>query len=482
MVIKKINYSLSDLLMLTQGYSKEEIIRIEQAYSFASHAHRNQKRKSGDPYIVHPTSVACILAEHHADADTIIAGLLHDVVEDCDIPLDLIEEKFGTTVRVLVDGVTKIKKEDAVNYKDENLKKIMDSFFTDARIFIIKLADRLHNMRTMEYMSKEKRIRKAVETREVYVHTSYLLGEYGIKNELEDYAFKYEKPEEYARLKRMYKNYCNKKQHALDTITIATTRKLAEMGVDHTIELNLKHLNGVYRRLPKYGKINKIDDLASMKITTNSIEECYKTREIIKKFYETIPDKSKDYIETPKTNRYMALHETAYDPTAGFVQFQFVTPQMNAINTRGITEYWDFKYNNNEEEAVEKQMQEVIEDMQFFKFLKRDKEEGLPTDVYVDEIRSDILSKMIYVVNGAHKTIEIPEKSVALDYVFRVDPKNAPYVEKMIVDGRIVPLDYKLDNKKEITYTIGDKIIDVRKAYNMCNTHYAKRKINELIG
>ena len=474
---------LEDLFALLGSYSNEEKSFIMRAYAFAAHSHKGQFRKSGEPYIIHPVAVGCILAEMHADADTVAAGLLHDVIEDCEVSREQLEESFNETVAMLVDGVTKIRRNEYSNpedIRDANLKKIIESITVDIRIFIIKLADRLHNMRTMEYMSSEKQRIKAQETIEIYVHIAYLLGEYKLKNELEDLAFKYANPEEYIKMKELYDNLMLEKRELFDEIEFSSSMALIQEGFNFTGPLlKVKHLYGIYRRLLRYGRIENIHDLIAMQILLDNPEELYEARSRINSMYERVPDKNKDYIVSPKTNRYRGLHSTIFTKDGTMIQFQFHTPYMDSINQYGITEYWNH-IRNNDDRPVANEMQEEVRQMQFYKFLDYIGKENLSFKEYSEEIRSDILSKMIYVQSAKKNVVEMPEKSTVLDYAFRIWPDRAPYLKKAFVNQERADFNQRLENKDRINLFFGDEVINPDQCESCCTTHFAKRKIRSL--
>ena len=473
---------LEDLIERLGSYSFEEKNFILRAYAFARHAHKGQFRKSGEPYIIHPVAVGCILAEMHADPDTIAAGLLHDVIEDCDVSKEMLESHFDPTVAMLVDGVTKIRKnevEDPEARKDANLKKIIESITVDIRIFIIKLADRLHNLRTMEYMSEDKQRNKAQETIEVYVHIAYLLGEYKIKNELEDLAFKYAKPSDYLEMQALYNNLMEEKRELLDEIMLSTSNALNLDKYEYELRLRVKHLYGIYRRLLRYGRIENIHDLIAIQILFEKTEMCYDVRRKINSMYDLVPDKSKDYIISPKTNRYRGLHTSIFAGDGTMIQFQLLTPYIDRINQYGITEYWNH-LRNKEEQNVISDMQSEVKQMQFYKFLEYIGKEDLSFREYSDEIRSDILSKMIYVQSGKKNVVEMPEKSTVLDYAFRIWPQRAPYLKKAFVNSERADFNQRLENKDRINLFYGDEQIDPYENVDNCTTHFAKRKLRSL--
>ena len=475
---------LEDLIERLQDYTYDEKTFILRAFAFARRAHKGQVRKSGEPYIIHPIAVGCILAEMHADPDTIAAGLLHDVIEDCNVTKDLLASTFNETVAMLVDGVTKIRKnevEDPEARNDANLKKIIESITVDIRIFLIKLADRLHNMRTMEYMSAEKQVAKAKETLAVYVHISYLLGEYGIKNELEDLAFKYAMPKEYLEMQDLYNKYMTEKRDTFDEVMMTSANTLNQDHYDYGLMLRVKHLYGIYRRLLKNDSIDKIHDLTAIRILIDDIGQCYQAKDRLKEIFESVPGHYKDYIVSPKTNRYMGLHNTIYAHDGTMLQLQFMTNNMYRINQYGITEYWKHINEKDKKHNIPEEMQSEVRKRQFYQFLEYIGKEDLSFKDYSDEIRSDILSKMIYVETPKKNVVELPENSTVLDYAFRVYPERAIHLWKALVNGDVVPYDTKLTNKDVVRLLYDDEsVLDTTNLEECCTTHFAKRKIRNL--
>ena len=473
---------LENLLEMLSGYSSADKEFVLRAYAFAKHAHKGQTRKSGEPYITHPVAVTCILCSTHADRDTLAAGLLHDVVEDCNVPLEVIEETFNKTVANRVNGVTKIGKEeleDPIARRDANLTKILKSINQDICIILIKAADRLHNLLTMEYMDKEKAKAKARETLEVYVPIMSLIGEYKIKNQLEDNAFKYFEPDEYKRIEEMREEYVDKKRNIIEEMILSTTYALHEEECEYDLSLRIKHLYGIRQRLLKYGSIDNIHDIFSIKVLIDDLDKCYSARDKISTLYDLMPGKSKDYIESPKTNRYSALHISEIGPDNTMVQFQFLRPDMDRVNQYGLTEYWK-NLKNEGNLSVSQEMQDEVKKRQFYRFLEHIGEENLSPSEYADEVRSDILTRMIYVQTPSKSVVELPYNSTVLDYAFRVNPEKAQYLWASFVNGERKELTQRLANKDEIKLLYNEEKSDLTGLDEFCNTHYAKRKIRSM--
>ena len=468
--------NLDELLARINDYTNEEKRLILRAYSFACYHHKGQTRKSGEEYIIHPTAVGCILAEMHADAETISAGLLHDTIEDCEgVTKELVAEEFNETISDLVDGVTKIRKEGSSKKEEENMHKIIDSITKDVRIFIIKLADRLHNMRTMEYQSPEKQIKKSKETLELYVPIAFLLGQYTIKSELEDLAFKYLYQNDYNEFLSMVNEYEKKQRDQIDQVLLEISMMLNELKVKNNILFRRKNLLGVYRKYNKYKNLGRIHDMFALKVLLPSDEVCYEVKNKVSDMYKTLINKDKDYIKFPKNNRYMGLHTSVYLPESGMLQLQFKTPEMYNINAYGITAYWDFK--DKKGKLVNEIMQDEVKSMPFYKTLVELSKEKLSYEEYNQIVRSDILTRMIYLTGIDGVNLELPEGSTPVDYAFYTNPASANYIDYALVNGRKSPINYPLESRDEIEIIYGENERNPEELTNSARCMQTKRKI-----
>ena len=470
-------------------YSLDDYKRVSTAFSFAEHVHSSGKpRKSGEPYITHPLAVAVELAKMSADVDTICAGLLHDTVEDIPgITDQLIEEQFGPTVAKLVNGVTKIRRndgEDKIANREANLKKIVESITIDIRILIIKLADRLHNMKTMGFMPPEKQAYKSQETLELYVPLANLLGEYRIKTELEDLAFKYIYPKEYTEMFEISKNLEKTRQHNKDIILVSSTKALLDMGVIPKLDASIKNLYGIYRRKIKYGDINSIHDLIAIKILLNDISDCFTLEQHLTNVFDKVPGKSKNYIVSPKTNGYMALHSSVYAPDGSMVQLQFMTPKMDNINQSGITASFQEMREANDS-LTSHDLQQRVENMQFYKTLEEFRNAGLSPQEYSKAVRQDVLTKMIYVEDKDRNVVELPYGSTPIDFVLIHQPEMIDKIWKILVNGRVVNPNFQLESKDIVKIVpIMDKdkqdTIPANQIIESATTYRSKMKLRKI--
>lgn len=347
--MEKITFEKFINLIKKYNDDEEDINQIKKAYDYAKDLHEGQFRQSGEPYIIHPLNVAYILAEMHADTDTICAGLLHDTLEDTNITKGEIIEEFNVNVASLVDGVTKISKMNFSSKQDQNLantRKIITGITEDVRIIIIKLADRLHNMRTLEYKSEFKQKENSMETMEIFVPLAYYIGAYRIKSELEDISLQYLYPEKYKKIEDIKSKIELDSSSCLQEMLQTIKEILNNKDIPNEIKVRTKNIYGIYKRMEEGHKLSDIHDLLSLKIMVDEVSNCYQTLGIIHSQYHPINDKFKDYIYNPKTNMYRSLHTTVFGPEDRLVQTQIRTFDMDKVASFGLTAYWDISKGN----------------------------------------------------------------------------------------------------------------------------------------
>ena len=338
--------TINDLLINLSEYNPDAISDVKKAYDYASYLHNGQVRQSGEPYISHPLNVAYILSEMHADSDTVCAGLLHDTLEDTNIKKEDIAHDFNQNVANLVDGVTKLAKMNFSSKQDQNYantRKIITGITDDVRIIIIKLADRLHNMRTLEFKSEFKQKENSLETMEIFAPLAYYIGAYRIKSELEDLSLKYLKPDVYKRIGEKKIKLEEASGDILKEMLYKIETLLNDRNIPNEIKVRTKNIYGIYKRLSEGHKLSDIHDLLALKIMVDEIENCYIGLYLVHSKYKPINDKFKDYICNPKTNMYRSLHTTVFGPEDRLVQTQIRTFDMDKIASFGLTAYWDIE-------------------------------------------------------------------------------------------------------------------------------------------
>lgn len=444
------NICYSDLLRNISDYIKpSDLDLISKAFSYASKLHEGQKRQSGEDYISHPLSVAFILSEMKADADTICAALLHDTIEDTDTSKEKLEVLFNKDVATSVDGVTKISKMNFSTREEKvatNTRKIITSLDEDVRIILIKLADRLHNMRTLEFKSEFKQKENALETMEIFVPLAYYLGAYKIKNELEDLSFRYLKPETYNEISGILE----RAKPNLEEITLEMLNDidnlLEQNNIPFELESRIKNVYGVYKNITKGKKLIDIHDLLAIKVIVEDIKDCYLSLGTIHSKYTPINSKFKDYIALPKTNMYSSLHTTVFGPQDRLVQMQIRTNEMNQIDTYGLSAYWDL----NKENAKSTMQEDLKQKFQFFKSLTEINALTSDNQEFVSQVKAEILNGSIYVYTPKGDIIELPYGSTPIDFAYKIHTDIGNTMVGAIINDNPEAIDYILQNKDRV--------------------------------
>ena len=422
---------------------------IERAYKLAMDAHGNQKRKSGEPYIIHPLSVAIILAELEMDKETIVAGILHDVVEDTTITEAELSRLFGAEVTLLVDGVTKLTQlnysQDKIEVQAENLRKMFIAMAKDIRVVVIKLADRLHNMRTMQYQTPEKQIEKSRETMEIYSPIAHRLGISRIKKELDDLSLKYLKPDIYKQLSEDIKVTKAEREAFVQTISDEVGRKMEEAGIKAEIDGRAKHFFSIYRKMVNQNKsIEQIYDLFAVRIIVDSVKDCYAALGILHDMYKPVPGRFKDYIAMPKANNYQSLHTTLIGPGGTPVEIQIRTKEMHRIAEYGIAAHWKYKESQggkHVDNAEDEKLAWLRQILEWQRDMSDNKE-------FLNSLKSDfdLFNDSVYCFTPTGEVKTLPVGSNTVDFAYSI---HSAVGNKMIgarVNDRLVNIEYEIQN------------------------------------
>lgn len=444
------NVTIDDLINVLRAYNPEEIEIIKKAYDYAFSCHKDMKRKSGEPYIIHPLHVAYELAKKYADRDTICAALLHDVVEDCNVSLETISDMFNPVIAFLVDGVTKLSKVKNIDKSEAeiaNMNKILKAIIKDARIIMIKLEDRRHNMRTLEFLPAESQIRIAKETQLIYLPLAYNIGAYDILNDFEDLTFKYINPSSYNMVLTRMNNLRSTHDEILETVLQSIDKVLTEKEIPHELKKRIKNIYGVYRKLVEHRSLVNIHDLLALKIIVDNEDQCYRGLGCVHSVYRPYTDKFKDYIAIPKTNQYRSLHTTVFGPQGWFVQAQLRTSDMENHNIYGLASYWK-KYR---ESAVDLMQFDLSQDYQFYRDLI-ECYNLTPEDGNLFElVKQDLLSRSIFVYTATGIPIEIPEGATVVDFAYRLGSDQLIGLYGAVVNGHRVSISQELHSKDIIS-------------------------------
>lgn len=434
---------IEQLLEKASAYIKtQDLERIREAYDFAEQAHHDQVRKSGEPYILHPLAVADIVVNMQMDATSIIAALLHDVVEDTTVSLDTIREKFGDTCAMLVDGLTKLERiqfRSKEEQQNENYRKMFVAMAQDIRVIVIKLADRLHNMRTLKYQSEESQRRIAYETLEIFCPIAHRLGISAIKWEMEDIALRYLNPQQYYRIANLVQKKRTEREQYIEQLIVRIREKLNEMGIEADISGRPKHIYSVYKKMSTKNKqFNEIYDLLAIRIIVDNIKDCYATLGIIHTLWKPMPGRFKDYIAMPKANMYQSLHTTVIGPTGEPTEVQIRTWEMHRTSEYGIAAHWAYK------EGSVVPTGNFGEKMNWFREILELQQETKDASEFMESLKMDFFSDLVFVFTPKGEVIELPAGSVPLDFAYRIHTEVGNRTIGAKVNGRIVPLDHKL--------------------------------------
>ena len=471
---------IEDVLREIEKYNPHEIDTVKKAYELAKKAHKDQKRESGEPYIIHPLNVCMNLTLFKADGATLCAGLLHDVVEDTEYTLEYIEKEFGSDVAHLVDGVTKISnlhfdsKEEATN---ANIRRIINSLNEDVRIIIIKLCDRLHNMQTLQYKAPEKQIRSANETLNIFVPLAYFIGAFPMKCRLEDLCLLYLDKESYDAIEEKIKEITKDYQKCYEIATDEVTELLTKNDIKFTYRVKILNTYHLYTKLNKGYKLNDIHDLVNFKIILDDREDPYRVLGLIHKLYTPMNQKFKDYIACPKTNMYRSLHTTVFGPDNHILQFQIKTQTMDDINTIGLGAYWKFY----KEAGKERMQQELKLNYQFFNTLREINDVIESDSDFIERVKQEIFSNNIYVYTLTGEIVELPNGSTVIDFAYKLHSEMGNHLFKAYINGKEVKITHKLKSKDRIMIIQRDKSHPQESWLEHAITSKARRKIREYL-
>jgi len=435
--------SIEELISSTSQYLSEEAReRIRTAYSFAEDAHAGQRRVSGEPFVHHPLSVALILADLEMDADTLVASLLHDVVEDSQVTLDDLRERFGDHVAEMVDGVTKLTQLEArtrAEEQAENLRKMFVAMARDIQVILIKLADRLHNMRTLGSLSPQRRRAIAEETLDIFAPLAHRLGISRIQVELEDLALKHLHPDEYHNLAREVPVRKQKREDFINEITDELEGALDELDIEGEIQGRTKHFYSIYKKLDQQNKsLDEIYDLVAIRVIVENIKDCYAVLGMVHNLWHPIPGRFKDYIAMPKSNMYQSLHTTVIGPRGVPFEIQIRTWPMHRVAEYGIAAHWRYKEGETDEEFDKKLtwLREVLEWQS----------EAPDPHEFMESLRIDVFSDEVFVFTPKGDVIELPADSTPIDFAYRIHTEVGHRCVGAKINGRIAPLDTALQN------------------------------------
>ncbi|OGZ04726.1 MAG: hypothetical protein A2648_02695 [Candidatus Lloydbacteria bacterium RIFCSPHIGHO2_01_FULL_41_20] len=466
--------NVREITNLLEDKSTKNIALIEKAYSFAEKTHAEQKRYSGEPYFTHIFAVAKTLAEMKMDATTIAAGFLHDTIEDAHVSEKDIEKEFGKEIAFLIEGVSKLGK---LKYRGmerhvESLRKFFVAMSTDIRVLIIKLADRLHNIQTLQYVPKEKQKRIAVETLEIHARLADRLGMGRLRNGLED-AFQYAYPLEYEKTKELLKEKRISGEKDVEKIHRELQKELAKEGMNKIrTESRLKHVYSLYKKLEKRNMdISKIYDIVALRVIVKNVEDCYKVLGIIHRIWRPLPGRIKDYIALPKPNGYRSLHTTIFTGDGGIVEIQIRTEEMNQEAEYGIASHLFYK----EKGASD------AHNIGWVKQLSEWQREVSHSGEFLKHLKADFFRYRVFVFTPKGDVIDLPEESSPIDFAYTIHSDIGDHIAGAIVNGKLVPLDTKLKNGDIVQIDTKKNATPKSKWLDYTKTTVAKRHIKNYL-
>lgn len=420
----------------------EDFNLIKKAYEFALEKHKGQKRASGEDYIIHPIEVAKILADLEVSPEVVVAGFLHDIVEDCNVTLDQIRELFGDDIAYLVESLTKIKRISTLTLEDldnQNYRKLFIAMAKDVRVIIVKLADRLHNMRTLAYLTKEKQTRIAQATLDIYAPIAHRLGLSKIKSELENLSLFYLEPEKYEYISSRLNATEKERQSSVQMMIESLHKLLKENNMDFMIYGRAKQIYSIYRKMEKGKSFDELYDLLALRVITDTDVQCYEVLGYIHATYRPIPGRFKDYIAMPKPNMYQALHTTIVGEGGYIFEIQIKTKKMEEVAESGVAAHWKYKEGI---KGNDRHLQNEIEEkLHWFRdFVSMADEEDQNAKEYVENLKKDIFEANVYVLTPRGLVIDLPSGSTPIDFAYKVHTKVGDSAVGAVVNGQLVPL------------------------------------------
>jgi len=449
---------------------------LERAYRFAEAVHRYQKRFSGEPYITHPLAVAGILADLGLDLETIIGGLLHDVVEDGGVELSELEHTFGGEIALLVDGTTKLSRfqyKSKEEHQAENLRKMFLAMAKDIRVILIKLADRLHNLRTLAYHNVAKRKEIAQETLDIFAPLAHRLGIYRLKWELEDLAFRHSSPEEYYRVADGLAKTRQSREAYIAGVVATLKQKLTQAGLKADVQGRAKHLYSIYvKMVTQHKDLAEIYDVMGVRIIVETVKDCYAALGAIHALWKPVPGRFKDYIAVPKSNMYQSLHTTVVGPGGELLEIQIRTWDMHRTAEYGIAAHWRYKEGSKGDKEFDEKLAWLRQLLEWQHELRDARE-------FMESLKIDLFADVVFVFTPRGDVIELPAGSVPLDFAYRIHTDVGHRCTGARVNGRLVSLDYRLNNGDVVEIITGKHPNPSRDWLSLVKTSQAKSKIRQ---
>jgi GTP pyrophosphokinase len=467
--------TISSLIAKVAAYGLDGVEELlAGAYNLAHRAHRGQTRKSGEPFVYHPLATADILADLRLDPTTIAAAILHDVLEDTEITRDELAEEFGDEVADIVDGVTKLKRLPSENLEEaqaESLRKMIVAMSRDVRVIIIKLADRLHNMRTLAYLKRETQLKKATETLEIYAPLAHRLGIYSVKWELEDLSFATLHPRRYEEIKRLVAARRADREAFINGTAAELTRRLEEANVKAEVRGRVKHFYSIYNKMVRRNKeFNEIYDLAGLRVVVDSVRDCYGALGVIHSLWKPIPGRFKDYIAMPKFNMYQSLHTTVMSIDGKLLEIQIRTSDMETTAEYGIAAHWMYKHGLSDRQ---------VDRLTWLKSMMEWQKETTDATEFMDQLKGELVADEVFVFTPKGDVVSLPSGATPIDFAYHVHTEVGHRTIGAKVNGRIVPLDSELVSGDRVEIITGKSVGPSRDWLAVVQSGRARNKIRQ---
>src|SRR5215208_6156920 len=447
---------------------------IARAYSMAHAAHKGQVRKSGEPFVYHPLATADILVDLRMDSTTIAAGILHDVLEDTEITKEQLETQFGEELADIVDGVTKLKRLPAENLEEaqaESLRKMIVAMSRDVRVIIIKLADRLHNMRTLAYLKRENQLKKATETLEIYAPLAHRLGIYSVKWELEDLSFATLHPRRYDEMKRLVAARRADREAFINGVAVELRKDLEEAGIEAEVKGRVKHFYSIYNKMVRRNKeFNEIYDLTGLRVIVDDVRDCYGTLGVIHSLWKPIPGRFKDYIAMPKFNMYQSLHTTVMSNEGKLLEIQIRTREMETIAEYGVAAHWMYKHGLKDSQ---------VDRLAWLKSVMEWQKETTDATEFMESLKGELVADEVYVFTPKGDVVSLPSGATPIDFAYHVHTEVGHRTVGARVNDRIVPLDSELVSGDRVEIITGKSAKPSRDWLTVVQSGRARNKIRQ---
>lgn len=460
---------IKEIFSLLSNITPEDKAQIQKAYDFAYKAHDGHKRKSGEPYFNHLFGTAKNIASLNMDVPTVVAGFLHDSIEDIGVAPDLIEKEFGKEILFLVEGVTKLGKikYHGTNRYNESLRKLFIAMSQDIRVLIVKLCDRLHNMQTLQHVPKEKQLRIAKETLEIFAPLAYRMGIKTLQRELEDLAFSYVYPKEFEEIKKILKKKKEEVEEHLDKFEKSLKKELAKNSItDFKMDHRVKSMYSLYKKLEKYKwDVESIYDISALRVTVKEVSDCYRILGIVHGAWRPLPGRIKDYIASPKLNGYRSIHTTIFTGDGGIIEVQIRTEEMHLEAEYGVASHLSYK----EGKKATNWIQELV-DFQ--------KEAG---DDFLEHAKGDFFEERIFVFTPIGDVIDLPKDSSVIDFAYNIHTDIGNHMVGAKVNGKFTSITTKLQSGDRVEVETKKNAKPNKKWLESCKTTMAKRRINSYL-